>query len=252
MTTLSATAQSAPLQAASTVASGTSPDNRLVEVSRILADTEGRYSDRDKAAAYKEWGAINYSNLFSYSLEDRKESQALITKAMQDPNSFLGRIEAVNQKYQAFVSAYDKANPIELRRSGDGSDVKRLDAYIGFLDGLSTQEKQLFQLDASYRQGLDDYDLVRQGAVALRDSFRVLDERAKAGAFQFGTSVAEVRDRQAQAALLLLEKIGANTKPQAFRQAVAEAAGLARETFGLAAVQDRVELSAAARKQLGL
>ena len=231
---------------------GGSSDNRLVAVSRILADAEGVYSDREKAAAYKEWSGINYSNLFSYSLADRKESAALIDQALRDPGSFLGRIEAVNRKYAAFEAAWQKSNPIEPRRPQDGSDVRHMDAYIGFLDGLSTAEKQLFQLDASYRQGLDDYDLVRQGAVALRDSFRVLDQRAEAGAFQFGTPIGEVRDRQARAALLLLNKLGANTPAAQFRQSVAAADTLARDVFGLGAVQDRVELSTAARRQLGL
>lgn len=206
-----------------------SKDSALVDIYKSLTDESGRVSDEEKLAAYRKLSDLSQStdskNPYGYAGYSNEDIQ-LLSKINAQTSSFVRQQNALVEKQSKFAD--------ELVRSGKSGSAG-VQAQIDFYDSLSSFEKANF--DGDYRDNL----------VAIKKIFQKLEEREAAGAYKSGTPLDQVTDPEARTALLLLE--GINSRDPAFQASAREQANDLK-VGGYGSIQDKVDLSAAAKSYL--
>lgn len=175
-----------PFQGASKPNATGSPDNRLADIARILADESGAFSMKDKANAMRVKREINFSGqIFDYSLEDRKA----YVEAWRNSD--------YRQKHQEIVEKYGAALDRAMPSGPNASTSQKIQASIDALNSLTPEERAL----------VPNFDGRLEHATAERGLFQTLEAREQAGAYKPGTPLEDVTDPEAKMALELLEAV---------------------------------------------
>ena len=206
----------------------------LLHLARIIGDETGKYSDQDKIKADFRLSEIRSTNLFDYSLEERREYGRLY-----DNSSYLKRVRVAEEKWGRIWEQYS---------GGGGSDVAALKARIIAYDTQLTD----------FEKSLPDYAGLRERMVVLLGMQEQLQARADAGAFKYGTPPGQVDDPEAQLILQLFNKQGLVQRtsdgqlvmPKEFAPYLQRGYELLGEG-GFGTIQDTISLSPQARRAMG-